>query len=166
MAPTFDEAIADAVRHYLARVAALLDWVETAPDPARLLATTLAPDMFDTGTHMAVAIGFAGRALATPAEMGVPDIPEDASVPDLRRYLSEIEALVAGRVVHADGAPIRHIAGEADLMQDPADYLARFAFPNMLFHLSLAYAGLRAAGLAIGKADFDGLHRYAGAPAA
>jgi len=45
----------------------------------------------------------------------------------------------------------------AELTGDPTDYIARFAFPNMLFHLSAGYAGLRHGGMQIGKADFDGL---------
>jgi hypothetical protein len=32
--------------------------------------------------------------------------------------------------------------------------------PNFLFHASMAFAILRANGIEIGKADFDGLHDY------
>jgi hypothetical protein len=35
-----------------------------------------------------------------------------------------------------------------------------FGMPNFLFHTSLAFAILRAQGVEIGKADFDGLHDY------
>ena len=55
-----------------------------------------------------------------------------------------------------------HRAGEAALEQGAADYVARFALPNLLFHLAIAYAALRAGGVPLGKADFDGLHRYLG----
>ena len=55
---------------------------------------------------------------------------------------------------------VEHVAGDAELKQPAADYVARFAFPNMLFHFGQAYAGLRHAGLNLGKTDFDGLHRY------
>jgi hypothetical protein len=55
---------------------------------------------------------------------------------------------------------IAHRAGEADLVQDGATYLHCFAIPNLWFHLGMAYAILRTEGLSIGKADFDGWHRY------
>jgi hypothetical protein len=35
-----------------------------------------------------------------------------------------------------------------------ADYLLRFALPNFLFHVTTAYALLRANGVSLGKPDF------------
>ena len=32
--------------------------------------------------------------------------------------------------------------------------------PNFFFHLTMGYAALRAAGVPLGKADFDGFHVY------
>ena len=34
------------------------------------------------------------------------------------------------------------------------DYLTRFALPNFFFHVTAAYAILRAAGVSLGKPDF------------
>ena len=53
-----------------------------------------------------------------------------------------------------------HTAGDAALDQRARDYLVDFAIPNLWFHLTMAYAALRAARVAIGKADFDGLYAY------
>jgi hypothetical protein len=36
----------------------------------------------------------------------------------------------------------------------------QFGLPNFYFHLALAHAIARANGVRLGKADFDGLHRY------
>ncbi|MEM7711673.1 MAG: DUF1993 family protein, partial [Pseudomonadota bacterium] len=160
MAQTFDDTVPQAIRHYLDRIGALLAKLDGPPDGDARLATRLAPDMFETGFHLAVAIRFAARALGPPNGIEVPDIPEDASVADLRRYHQEIAILVAPLSAPANGTEIIHQAGDAVLRQDPADYVARFAFPSMIFHFGIAYAALRADGLAIGKADFDGLHRY------
>ena len=66
-AQAFAAAVPDTVKYYLGRTRRLLDRVGGEPDPARLLAIRLAPDMFDTGFQFAVAIGFAGRALLPPA---------------------------------------------------------------------------------------------------
>jgi hypothetical protein len=41
-----------------------------------------------------------------------------------------------------------------------ADFLHLFGLPNFFFHLTMGYAALRAAGVPLGKADFDGFHAY------
>ena len=35
-----------------------------------------------------------------------------------------------------------------------------YAVPNFFFHYSMVYAIARNAGVAIGKTDFDGFHKY------
>ena len=35
-----------------------------------------------------------------------------------------------------------------------------YGLPNFLFHITMGYAALRGAGVALGKADFDALHSY------
>ena len=55
---------------------------------------------------------------------------------------------------------IVHRAGFADLEQDGASFLHLYGMPNFLFHVTMGYAALRAAGVALGKADFDGFHDY------
>ena len=57
-------------------------------------------------------------------------------------------------------AQVRHKAGDAILTQGAEDYLVTFAIPNLWFHLATAHSILRAKGVAVGKADFDGLHAY------
>ena len=94
--------------------------------------------------------------------------------PDTRQFDSGIFGLKS-RIGHAtgqigllkpadfDGANARiisHRAGFADLTQTAPDYLHQFALPNLWFHLTMAYATLRHAGVPLGKADFDGLHSY------
>lgn len=151
---------ADSIRTYLDRTRHLLQRVATHPDPKAMLSLRLAPDMFDTGFHFAVAIQFAARALCPPAGIEVPEIPEDADVEALLNFSQEIATLIAPIQGAALTKDVHHQAGDAELTQAPAPYVLRFAFPNMIFHLSLAYAGLRQSGMKIGKADFDGLHIY------
>ncbi len=40
------------------------------------------------------------------------------------------------------------------------DFLFQYALPNFFFHLATAYAILRGHGVPLGKADYDGLHKY------
>jgi hypothetical protein len=55
---------------------------------------------------------------------------------------------------------IRHQAGFALLEQTGAEFLHLYGIPNFFFHLTMGYAALRAAGVPLGKADFDGFHSY------
>ncbi len=154
------EAIVRTVGHYLERVEHLIDVLERQERPDDVLAIRLAPDMFDTGFNFAIAIQFGARALCPPAGLPVPAIPERFTCETLRALRNEVAAATASIDARDLTRRVDHRAGEAELSQAPADYVSRFALPNMIFHLTLAYAGLRQGGVPVGKADFDGLHRY------
>lgn len=149
-----------AVSHYLDRLRHLLLLLSERPDAERLLAIRLAPDMFDTGLQLAIAVRFAARTLCPPAGQEAPEIPDLRTCGTLLAFQDQVARLIATLPASEPGVFVTHQAGEARLDQPAPDYMLRFAFPNMLFHLSMAYAGLRHGGMAIGKADFDGLHAY------
>lgn len=141
--------------HALDRAEALLA-IAVAHD---LLAARLAPDMWTLRQQLFSAIGFSRRTVlplqGTAPDRVEPDLTEDG----LRAAIFAARAEIAA----SDGPTpdrIAHLAGEATLDQSPEDYLGTFALPNLWFHLSMAYAILRAAGVEMGKADFDGLHAY------
>ena len=128
-------------------------------EAAGLMEARLAPGMWGFREQIACAAGFARRAVLplTGAEVGEVDVPHDAE--SLRARIASARADVEA----ADGPvpfEVVHRAGFADLQQTPLDYPARFALPNLWFHLSMAYAILRANGVDVGKAEFDGLHEY------
>ncbi|SHG86978.1 hypothetical protein SAMN05443551_0853 [Marivita hallyeonensis] len=160
MTDALAEAVPQSVRTYLDRVQHILDQVALREDGDDLLAIKLAPDMFDTGFNFAIAIQFAARALCPPARMDVPEIPDTFTCATLRVFQRVVADLIAPIRASDLRHEVTHVAGEAKLTQDPASYVMLFALPNMIFHLSLAYAGLRHGGMQIGKADFDGLHVY------
>ena len=60
----------------------------------------------------------------------------------------------------AEDLMIQHRAGEALLEQPATDFVRLYGLPNFFFHLTMGYAALRQAGMALGKADFDGFHAY------
>jgi len=114
-------------------------------------------DGFTAGQNLTTAVGFSLRACCPLAGLPVPALPEGIAA----------QVAFASQTLHAlnpaDFDPtrrIRHRAGFADLDQSAADYLHLFALPNFFFHLTMAYAALRADGADIGKADFDGWHTY------
>lgn len=160
MSAAIAEAVPETVKYYLDRIGHILELLSKDQDQDRLLSIRLAPDSFDTGFNLAIAIQFAARALCPPAGLRVPEIPDAFTCESLLEFKAEIDALI-GPITAGDlTRPVSHRAGDAELDQGAADYVARFALPNMIFHIAMGYAGLRHGGMTIGKADFDGLHVY------
>jgi uncharacterized protein len=134
--------------HYLPRIAALAGAGELT---ARLA------DGFTAGQNLSTAVGFSLRACCPLAGVAIPDLP-DGLAAQVAFAKATLRALNP-----ADFDPTRritHRAGFADLDQSAPDYLHLFALPNFFFHLTMGYAALRAAGVVLGKADFDGWHAY------
>ncbi|MCR9121363.1 MAG: DUF1993 domain-containing protein [Phyllobacteriaceae bacterium] len=160
MSATIADAVPDTVKYYLDRMERILRMVAAEQDSDRLLVIQLAPDSFDTGFHFAIAIQFAARVLCPPAGLQVPEIPDELTCESLLNFKDEIGHLV-GPITAGDlNNRVSHKAGQARLDQEPGEYVVRFALPNMIFHFAMGYAGLRHGGMEVGKADFDGLHRY------
>ena len=141
--------------HALDRAEALLAIAATHD----LLGARLVPDMWTLRQQLFSAIGFTRRAVL-PLQGAAPEkVEADLTEDGLRRAIFAARAeIAASRGPTPDR--IAHLAGEATLDQAPDDYVATFALPNLWFHLSMAYAILRARGVDLGKADFDGLHAY------
>jgi hypothetical protein len=140
-------------RHYLARVAAM---VERAGPEA--LAAQVA-DAFPAGQQFATAAGFSLRIACPLAGREVPDLPA-ALGPRLAVARAMLGAMAPADFEGAEARIIRHTAGFAELEQTGADFLYLYGLPNFFFHLTMGYAALRAAGVPLGKADFDGFHSY------
>ena len=156
----------------LDRLAALLDRAEDARRDdaaglAVLLEARLAPDMLPLRTQAEIVCNFALRAafpLAGEPVPGYGEFPGDLA--GLRARIARTRGLLDGLAPERfdDAARlVRDRAGEADVVLPAERFLFEYALPNLFFHLSIAYAILRAQGVAVGKADFDGFHRY-GAP--
>ena len=159
-ARSFYAATVPVARHFMTQLTGLLGQAE-----ADLLGQQLAPDMLSCGEQISIAQGFVPRMICPV--IGRPTIKlvrQGLSADDLmRRHAEVMELLNALSIEDFAGArerTIRHKAGEAELSQSSTDFVTLYAIPNMMFHISMAYACLRLAGLAIGKADFDGFHAY------
>ncbi len=144
---------------YLGQAGAM---VAKASDAA--LATRIA-DAMPAGAQVAVAAHYTLRIAFPLAGRAVPVLAEGPwTKAALAGRLAEVQAhLAALDPADFDGAAariIRHRAGFADLEQDGATFLHHYGLPNVMFHLTMAYATLRVAGVVLGKADFDGLHSY------
>jgi hypothetical protein len=148
--------------HYLGQLAKL---VERTAGREQVLAARLAPDMFTAAQQVATAAGFAlrvayplaGREVPPSADLGLDRIGLGRRIAAARTSLA---ALDRAEFEGAASRRIRHRAGFAELDQTGDDYLHLFGMPNFMFHVSMTFAVLRAEGLEIGKAEFDGLHDY------
>lgn len=151
--PPFFAATVPVFRHYLSRVS---DMVAIAgPDAldARF------GDVPAARWQFACAAGFTLRIACPLAGREVPDLPE-ALGPRLAVARALLGSMKPAEFEGAEARVIRHVAGFAELAQGAGDFLYLFGLPNFYFHIAMGYAALRAAGVPLGKADFDGLHAY------
>jgi hypothetical protein len=147
------QATVPVFRHYLARVAEMADKAGPEALEARIA------DAFPAGQQFATAAGYALRVACPLAGREVPDLPQ-ALGPRLAVARAMLGAMVPADFEGAEERIIRHHAGVAVLEQRASDFLHLYGLPNFFFHLTMGYAALRAAGVPLGKADFDGFHFY------
>lgn len=140
-------------RHYLSRISDIV--AVAGPDAldARIA------DSFPARQQFATAAGFSLRITCPLAGREVPDLPQGLG-PRLAVARALLGAMTPADFEGAETRVIRHQAGFAELEQTGAEFLHLYGIPNFFFHLTMGYAALRAAGLPLGKADFDGFHSY------
>ncbi len=140
-------------RHYLTRMSGMVEQAGREAMEARIA------DAFPASRQFAAAAGFAMRVACPLAGREVPDLPE-ALGPRLAVARALLGSMKPAEFEGAEERIIRHRAGFAELEQTGAEFLYLFGLPNFFFHLTMGYAALRAAGVPLGKADFDGQHSY------
>jgi hypothetical protein len=131
-------------------------------DPAVLLNTRLAPDMFALMRQIQVATDLAKNGAARLAGVEPPRFEDkETTIAELKARLAKTVAFIKTLDKKAiDGAGDREITfplgptNKGHMKGD--DYLNHFVLPNVYFHLTAAYAILRHCGLEIGKQDFLG----------
>ncbi len=131
-------------------------------DPAVLLHSRLAPDMFDLTRQVQVASDGARRGSARLAGVEAPKFEDDeTTIAQLKERIAKTVAYLktldrkaidasAEREITFPLGPDKkgHMKGD--------DYLNHFMLPNFYFHCTAAYAILRHCGVDIGKRDFLG----------
>lgn len=148
-------------------LSAVLDKAETFAtakkvDPAVLLRTRLAPDMFDLTRQVQIATDQARRGAARLAGVEPPSAPDnETTIAQLKDRIAKTVAFVKGLDRKAvDASAERDITfplgPEKKGQMKGDDYLNHFVLPNFYFHLTAAYAILRHCGLDVGKRDFIG----------
>jgi hypothetical protein len=131
-------------------------------DPAVLLNTRLAPDMFPLIRQVQVATDLAKNGAARLAGVEPPRYEDkETTIAELKARLAKTVAFVKSldpkQVDAAAGRQITLPLGPTNKGQMQGDdYLNHFVLPNVYFHLAAAYAILRHCGVEIGKQDFLG----------
>lgn len=136
-------------RHYLGRAQAMMELAGPVALTARVA------DAFPASQQFSTAAGFAMRIACPLAGREVP-----ALAPRLAVVRATLGAMRPDEFIGAEARRIRHVAGFAELEQGAEEFLFQYGLPNFIFHITMGYAALRQAGIALGKADFDGLHSY------
>jgi uncharacterized protein len=131
-------------------------------DPAVLLRTRLAPDMFDLTRQVQTVTDNARRGAARLAGVEAPSVPDTETTIDqlkerLAKTIAYLKTLDTKKIDAATGREIKFPLGaERSGLMKGEDYLNHFVLPNFYFHLTAAYAILRHCGVDIGKRDFLG----------
>src|SRR4051812_26794535 len=131
-------------------------------DPAVLLNTRLAPDMFPLVRQVQVATDLAKNGAARLAGVEPPRYEDkETTIGELKERLGKTVAYLKSLdAKQIDAAADRQITiplgpnHKGEMKGD--DYLNHFVLPNVYFHLTAAYAILRHCGVEIGKQDFLG----------
>lgn len=127
---------------------------------SELLAARLAPDMRPFPAQIQMASDSAKNAMARLAGVEAPAMPDtESSFAELKERCRRTIAFIEG----LDRAALNGAEDREVVLKFPngmgyrftgAAYLTGFALPNFFFHVTTAYALLRAAGVTLGKPDF------------
>ena len=130
-------------------------------DPSVLLGWRLAPDMFALTRQVQVTADQAKNGSARLAGVEPPKFEDnETSLDQLKERIAKTVAYLKTLDAKAiDASADREITfplGPTKGQMKGGDYLNHFVLPNFYFHLTAAYACVRACGVELGKRDFLG----------
>jgi hypothetical protein len=149
---------------FIAAMTNLEAWLDKAladgGDEAILVEARLAADMRPLPAQVQMASDSAKNAVAKLSGVAAP------SMPDVETTFAELKARCRATIDYIEGVDPADFAGAEDRVVEltfpngmgyrfsGAAFLNGFALPNFYFHVTTAYAILRANGVALGKPDF------------
>jgi uncharacterized protein len=117
-------------------------------------------DSMTAARHLTVAARYSLRICYPLAGRAVPAEVEGGVLAQIAAAEAALAVLTPQEFTGAEARVIHHRAGFAELQQSGEAFLHQYGLPNFFFHLTMAYASLKAEGAPLGKADFDGFHLY------
>ena len=150
------------------QLGALLGWLDKAEahaaarkfDSANYLPMRLAPDMLPLVAQIRIASDAAKGCVARLAGQEPPKFDDnETNFAELRervhKTLAYVELVPAAAFEGSDGRSITIPMRNRDPLQFTGEvFLRHWALPNFFFHVTMAYALLRHAGVELGKGDF------------
>ena len=150
------------------QLGAMLAWLDKAEahaaarnfDANNYLQLRLAPDMLPFVSQIRIASDSAKACVARLAGQEAPKfVDNEASIADLReRIRKTIDYVNSVPAAAIDGSEAREVVipmrTRDPLVFAGEPYLQHWALPNFYFHVGMAYALLRQAGVDLGKQDF------------
>lgn len=131
-------------------------------DPAVLLQTRLAPDMFPMIRQVMIATDLAKNGMARLAGVEPPRFEDkETTIAELKARIAStiafLKTLDAARIdASVDREIVFPVGREKKARMKGADYLSYYIVPNVYFHCVAAYSILRHCGVDIGKMDYLG----------
>ena len=139
-------------------------WIDKAiaegRDETAIMEARLAPDMRPFPAQIQMASDSAKGAIARLTGVEAPSMLDtEATLSELKERCAKTIAFIEGVDASAfDGAEDRQVElkfpNGMGYRFNGAEYLTGFAIPNFFFHVTAAYALLRAEGVAVGKPDY------------
>jgi uncharacterized protein len=140
----------------------LAHFKEKGVDPAEVVETRLAPDMWPLRAQV-VSVAHHSRGALAAARDGVfvppsirPNLDYAALLALVTEARNEISGLTPEAVDALIGRDVTFKVGERTLLFTAEGFLMSFSLPNFFFHASTTYAILRHKGAPLGKRDFIG----------
>ena len=129
-------------------------------DPAAMIESRLAPDMFNLARQVQSAADAAKTCAARLNGEAPPSHPDtETTFDELRGRIAKVIAYLEGfTAAQINAREDRSITiprrGEPHVFANGGDYLTQFAIPNFFFHVTAAYALVRQQGVEIGKMTY------------
>jgi len=144
----------------LTTMRAWLDKAAAEKPEVDLIDARLAPDMRPLTAQFQMASDTAKNAIGRLSGIEAPSMADtEASFAELRDRCDRTIAFIqsvdpAILAASADREVLLNLPNGTGWRFTGSDYVTRFALPNFFFHVTTAYAILRAAGVTLGKPDF------------
>jgi hypothetical protein len=148
----------------------MLAWLDKAEthakargfSPDQYLGLRIAPDMLPFERQIQIASDAVKGCVARLAEVEPPKWADDEKTLDelrarIRKTIEYAESVPAARFEGSEAREIRLPLGPDRTLELAGErFLTGFSLPNFFFHVTMTYALLRRAGVALGKMDYLG----------
>lgn len=126
-----------------------------------LLQARLIEDMRPLVRQVQMATDLARNGASRLAAAEPVSVPDDETTFDqlherIARTITHLEAFAPAQIDGSESRPVTIKVGDGEMAFDGHNYLLGFVLPNLYFHVTIAYALLRQAGVPLGKPDFFG----------